>query len=240
MKVQIISDTHTEFKAGVPGSLDFLKSDADVLVVAGDLTTWRHLEENIIYLCDMFPEVVYVAGNHEYYNASFQYVEMILRDLQAKLDNFNWLHNSHVKIGGHRFIGCTLWFERNYQSEDKTNQLYLNDFRMVKDCDPIAFNRYDESYLYLKSGIDKGDIVVTHHLPSERSVPHRFKFSTLNCYFANPLDDLIRQTRPAIWIHGHTHDPCDYDIGDTRILCNPLGYPHENNKNFKRQLFIEL
>jgi len=32
--------------------------------------------------------------------------------------------------------------------------------------------------------------------------------------------------RPQIklWVHGHTHDPYDYVIGETRVVCNPRGY----------------
>jgi predicted phosphodiesterase len=31
-----------------------------------------------------------------------------------------------------------------------------------------------------------------------------------------------------LWIHGHTHDPFDYEINGTRVICNPRGYPGEN------------
>jgi hypothetical protein len=27
-----------------------------------------------------------------------------------------------------------------------------------------------------------------------------------------------------LWTHGHTHHAFDYQIGDTRIVCNPRGY----------------
>jgi predicted phosphodiesterase len=30
-----------------------------------------------------------------------------------------------------------------------------------------------------------------------------------------------------VWIHGHTHTPCQYVVGDTRVICNPIGYPRE-------------
>lgn len=25
------------------------------------------------------------------------------------------------------------------------------------------------------------------------------------------------------WIHGHIHTPCQYNIGNTKIICNPHG-----------------
>ena len=29
-----------------------------------------------------------------------------------------------------------------------------------------------------------------------------------------------------LWTHGHTHEDFDYMIGSTRIVCNPRGYIH--------------
>jgi len=31
----------------------------------------------------------------------------------------------------------------------------------------------------------------------------------------------------SVWIHGHSHDRCDYLLGKTRVVANPLGYPNE-------------
>lgn len=51
-------------------------------------------------------------------------------------------------------------------------------------------------------------VVVTHHLPSGRSVAPRFAASVLNPAFASDLDHLIEEHEPALWIHGHTHENC--------------------------------
>jgi Icc-related predicted phosphoesterase len=32
---------------------------------------------------------------------------------------------------------------------------------------------------------------------------------------------------PKLIVHGHTHEACDYMIGDTRVVCHPRGYPKE-------------
>ena len=29
---------------------------------------------------------------------------------------------------------------------------------------------------------------------------------------------------PVLWVHGHTHDSFDYQIGNCRVVCNPRGY----------------
>jgi hypothetical protein len=37
----------------------------------------------------------------------------------------------------------------------------------------------------------------------------------------------VRELQPKLWIHGHTHDRCDYVLAETRVVANPLGYPNE-------------
>ena len=67
-------------------------------------------------------------------------------------------------------------------------------------------------------------VVVTHHLPHPRSVSERFKDSPLNPAFASDLSELVEGCGAALWVHGHTHDSCDYQAGATRVVCNPKGY----------------
>jgi hypothetical protein len=38
--------------------------------------------------------------------------------------------------------------------------------------------------------------------------------------------------RPALWVHAHTHESLRNAFGSTTILCNPLGYPGEENPAF--------
>ena len=46
---------------------------------------------------------------------------------------------------------------------------------------------------------------------------------------------------PRLWIHGHTHGSKDYMLGDTRVICNPGGYPHRwENPNFIPRLIVEV
>jgi Icc-related predicted phosphoesterase len=84
-------------------------------------------------------------------------------------------------------------------------------------------------------------ICMTHHLPSERSVDKEFEGSPLNYAFFSNLEPVIEKFKPLLWVHGHTHKPCDYKIGDTRVVANPLGYGFgKENKNFNESLIIEV
>jgi Icc-related predicted phosphoesterase len=71
-------------------------------------------------------------------------------------------------------------------------------------------------------------VVVTHHLPHARSVPSKFKGDLLNAAYASDLSKIIEEQQPALWVHGHTHDSCHYQVGVTRVVCNPRGYEDEN------------
>lgn len=56
----------------------------------------------------------------------------------------------------------------------------------------------------------------------------------LNPAFASRLEDVIEQYQPDLWIHGHTHVPCDHEIFCTRVVCNPRGVP---NRISRRRFF---
>jgi Icc-related predicted phosphoesterase len=45
--------------------------------------------------------------------------------------------------------------------------------------------------------------------------------------------------QPALWVHGHVHNSCDYRVGATRVVCNPHGYGLEN-PNFNAALVVEI
>jgi len=245
MKAQLLSDIHLEFlpiEEHEEFVIDCLQ-DVDLVILAGDITSYTFLLHDLRLFCDHYPKVLYVTGNHEYYNSSFGEVHKKLLKLSAERDNFHWLSNSICEIDGQKFVGGTLWFEENAESKDRVFQRYLNDFRLIKDLVPDCFSWHDTCVDVIKKHAREDTVVVTHHLPHENSVPARFKKSTLNCFFVTDLTDVIDLCRPKLWIHGHTHDSCDYMLGKTRVLCNPGGYPgHGTGKNlaFKKDLIIEV
>ena len=42
----------------------------------------------------------------------------------------------------------------------------------------------------------------------------------MNAAYASDLRDLIAAARPHLWIHGHTHDSCEYRIPEARVVYN--------------------
>lgn len=92
-------------------------------------------------------------------------------------------------------------------------------------------------------------VVVTHHYPSKHSTAAKWANDPLTAAFGSKLDlDLLTQAN--LWIHGHTHDSCDFRLGDSkrsvRVVCNPRGYPMGwktndfENPNFNPGFLIEI
>jgi hypothetical protein len=49
----------------------------------------------------------------------------------------------------------------------------------------------------------------------------------MNAFFVCDMVPHVRERQPKVWIHGHSHDRCDYLLGKTRVVTNPHGYPNE-------------
>jgi hypothetical protein len=94
----------------------------------------------------------------------------------------------------------------------------------------------------LEAAAGKKVVVITHNLPSIRSIPERYRTDLVSAAFASNLDDLVERSGALLWLHGHTHTACDYMIGRTRVLCNPRGYPQESPRQtgFKFDLMVNI
>lgn len=238
MRLTIASDLHFEFHRDKGRA--FLKTmpHTDGIVLAGDLSTYAGLDEALRRICDRYQQVVYLPGNHEYYGAPSP---RAVRDLLDEIDIPN-LHvldvDTHFDLGNHRFIGCTLWFP--YNRDNAFHAHHLADFSAIQEFVPWVYDENRRHRRWLSRAVRAGDIVVTHHLPSVRSVHSHFSSSPLNRFFVCDMEKLIATKRPAVWIHGHTHASMDFSFAETRVLCNPFGYAGHENYAFDPHLALNL
>ena len=66
-------------------------------------------------------------------------------------------------------------------------------------------------------------VVLTHHAPSFSSSRWPDAQSALG--FCSADDDLMLDYATLrLWVHGHVHNPADYNRGAARVLCRPHGY----------------
>lgn len=202
------------------------------------------------HVSSQFPHVIYIMGNHEHYGGDFgRSGELIREMISAKdLDNVRFLDKETTVIDDYLFIGGTLWTDFN--EEDPLTMVHsqwsMNDYRGVKNRDKGAGGGWkflpqdalddhkamlkliDDTITQRRAGGDHSDrvVVVGHHSPSRLSTHPRYQHDHIvNGAYSSNLDRFISE-RPEIclWTHGHTHEDFDYNIGTTRIVCNPRGY----------------
>ncbi len=237
MRIRYYSDLHLEFH--LDKGKEFIRSlpndDCDVLVLAGDINILSGLPYSLEWFCERFQKVVYVPGNHEYWGTepSMVYGDGRLFGGQTRkpLDRLYWLNNRFAEIDGVRFVGSTLWYRDN-----PLNIMYEKefvDFKRIKRFKPWVYEENTRSIAFLEQWVEPGCVVVTHYLPTPESVAPRWRGSEINRFFLCDVTPIIVEKKPAVWIHGHTHDTRDVVVGDTRVVCNPFGYPKfEENPEF--------
>jgi predicted phosphodiesterase len=245
MKLQIMSDLHLEMHAdhgaGFLGALD--PTDVDVLVLAGDITSARDyptLASTFAPLVRKYRHVLYVPGNHEYYKTSPEVVGRNLERLRDELPAVVVPDNRVAVIDGQRFVAGTMWF----RSDPLATRLrgLMSDFIVIREFEPWVYEQNAAFERVLEDELAPGDVVLTHHLPAPGSIWPRFVGSPLNVFFVCDMSSHIEARRPKLWIHGHTHTRCDYVLGETRVVANPLGYPKEiaSQRAFDARFLVEV
>ena len=81
---------------------------------------------------------------------------------------------------------------------------------------------------------------MTHHAPSPKSIPKEYKGDIVSSAYASNLEPMILKFQPQFWIHGHIHEPIKYEVGMTKVICNPHGYINEPYNGFEKNLVIEI
>lgn len=242
MKIKLLSDLHLEGRTRYRYKHnDWAEYDGeDVLILAGDIAVGvdKVFEAIDYFLAQGFPEIVYVAGNHESYRTLQP--SLFIEELRKAFEHNPYVHilnaDSVVQIQDVSFFGGTLW--TNFQNDpvaELAASTGINDFRVIplwntelcakehkRQIDYIL-NRYEET---------KGKkVIVTHFLPAMECVDPRYLSGTvemlLNKYFASNYGGIISEMSDTTWVFGHTHTPVDFMLGDTRMIANPLGYSGE-------------
>jgi predicted phosphodiesterase len=247
VNLHILNDLHIEFEDFIPPA-----TKADVVVLAGDIGVGM---EGLRWAEARFPDrpVIYVPGNHEFY----QHDITLIDELKAEApDNIHVLDDDQVIINDVRFLGSILWTDFALFGEaDKFFAMQqarqqMTDFSIIQNhgqCftpeDAIKLHKASRDWLaaMLAEPFDGKTVVVTHHAPSSQSVHPRYARDLLTPAFASNLENLMDGGRAALWVHGHTHESFDYEVYDTRVVCNPRGYaPEELNPDFRPDWVLKV
>jgi Icc-related predicted phosphoesterase len=219
---------------------------------ADDARRYRHFFDHV---SKQFDTVFYVMGNHEHYHGRWDRTASSLRETLEPYINIHLLDNEWINIDGVRFAGTTLWTDLNRRDPITMHAVkdMMNDYRTItkktnetyhklRPIDTVLANDQAVEFLKLAYETWSGPVVVVgHHCPSMLSCHPTYKGDfIMNGAFYNNLDEFIESCdRIKLWTHGHTHRACDYSIGNTRIVCNPHGYPSEV-KEYNPSLVVEI
>jgi predicted phosphodiesterase len=190
-----------------------------------------------------FPHVIYIMGNHEFYNGKFYAGIDYMREECAKYPNVYMLEQDMKIIDNVVFVGGTLWTNMNKRDPLTMHAIegMMNDFRIIRNdarnyaamsALDVAI-RHDKTLAYIEHIVhehrNKKCVVVGHHSPSFQSVNPIYAHETLmnGGYHSDLSEFIMDHPQIKLWTHGHTHHPFDYMIGETRVVCNPRGYEND-------------
>ena len=182
------------------------------------------------WFCARFRHVVFVPGNHEYYRTSPADGDAVLAACARALPNLHVLNPGVAVIDGTRFVGATMWFPPT--PDEQSYRGFLTDFSLIRGFVPWVHETHAAQLAFVRENVRDGDVIVTHHLPHPNSTPRRFVDSPLNRFF------VVGRRGVRCWsarARGYgctaTRTPrATTSSGNTRVVCNPRGYPHEKHK----------
>ncbi len=257
IRVRVLSDLHLE--GNLPGAIP--GAAADLVVLAGDI---HNHAEGLRWAAETFDPavpVIYVPGNHEYYDGAFGALEAAMRDTARTLDHVHYLNgDAYLSPDGRfRVLGTTLWTDFTlFGADDATRAEAMAacartmfDFSGVVQVDGDGASRallpedtlrmHRAARAWLEAQLARpwaGEtIVVTHHAPHRASLAERYANEIVSAGFVSDLAPLVAPP-VGLWVHGHTHTSFDYATpGGTRVVCNPRGYLRRRTGEWENPAF---
>ncbi|MBY4895545.1 metallophosphoesterase [Cupriavidus sp. AU9028] len=253
MKLRILSDLHLEHHtpAEVPAC------DADLVILAGDIGNGG---DGIAWAARTFAgPVVYVPGNHEYYERTLSRAAAQMREAAASVANVDLLDGQVAVFATEtaqpvRVLGVTWWADYELFGVDRRSHAMevcaatLLDHRRIEvdedggtrpftPADALARHRAETAWLAqeLSRPFAGKTVVVTHHAPDIGSLDERYASDVASAGFISRRPDLVEQA--DLWIHGHTHTSFDYRVGQCRVICNPRGYVRRRDGTLENTRF---
>ncbi len=248
IRIWITSDLHTDANAWFPQI-----PPHDIMVVAGDIADGpgaAAAELTRIQAATAKP-IVFVPGNHDFCGGrllpgEFSHPNRSIIVLEG---------GGSIVIDGVRFIGATLWTDFQLTDSEFASQRWAisampeyqtvghgSEDRHIWPIDTANAHAEDRSALDVALSRPHGGptVVITHHAPSLQSVPACDRRDVSSAAFASNVEPVIHRHRPALWIHGHIHEPADYSIGSTRVIANPRGYPRLWTTPWREGMVVDI
>jgi predicted phosphodiesterase len=243
MKIGLWSDLHLDdpCHAAIENHTE-LAGGLDVLIVAGDLSTFDRRDEGracLLAFAQVCKHVVVVLGNHDYSSTSSGCDE-IVRDWEEWSNEQASVHvllDDSVVLDGVRFAGGTGW--TSYRGLERAERAHLAakvlDFRRVCGLTMEGVTEKHEQYVACMHDILRQSsepvVLVSHHLPSWDCIAKKFKSSRLSAAYASHIPEqrlLVPFARKILLAaHGHSHVVKAVEVEGVPVFCHPRGNSEE-------------
>ena len=222
MKFYYMSDLHQDINGDYIQTIQIPEdSKESILLLAGDLHSKGRCTSVADYFADFYKYVVYVYGNHSFYNIAIHETHKFY----SNKPNVIHLENNKVVLDGVSIAGCALWHPLNPLDEIWW-KYYMNDSRYIRGLNWTRLKWQDIDSLHQQSisfiTNTNADILLTHHSLTEQSISDEYKGKLTNKFYATNRDDLLANFK--FYVHGHMHHSTNYKLNGCQVLTNPLGY----------------
>ncbi len=249
MKLNFVSDLHQEF---LGYKWDLVKTDADVIILAGDIgqgvlgVEWAIRQSEKLDI-----PIIYIFGNHEYFKNDFSIIDHAKEYTDGT--NVRVLNRDIVEFEDYRILGTTLWTDYCLYGEPSKkvamhaaqdciadHSLITYDGHIFTTEDALSEHKKDLEFLNIALQSTDKNIVVTHHAPTYHASHPSFRGDMCTPAFCSDLEGFIAERKPKVWISGHSHYAYRKQIWDTLCISNPKGYKFEGVLHFDPELIIEV
>eukprot|EP00792_Barthelona_sp_PAP020_P006659 TRINITY_DN3052_c1_g2_i1.p2 TRINITY_DN3052_c1_g2~~TRINITY_DN3052_c1_g2_i1.p2 ORF type:complete len:281 (-),score=67.68 TRINITY_DN3052_c1_g2_i1:2439-3281(-) len=257
---QLISDLHLEFFDNLTQAIETLhihladENHSKILIVCGDVCSLETANKTIFdeffhYISSEFKQIIYVAGNHEYYGSNFR---LTLNEIKARLlsyDNIKFLEKDSIKINNLTIVGTTLWSLPDKHCL-KFFKSFSSDFKCIKNPSEGIVSSLDfiiehkKCLEYLENVMNNLEseervLIASHHVPGLCDVIDRHvrRKELVSLYGSDLREFLCRhKNKIVLWCCGHCHQQIRKKLHGVNIVSNPFGYfnlgPEKFNRNF--------
>ena len=258
MRLLLLSDLHLERQSSRFASLKLPDEDTyDLVVLAGDIHSHTHGLKWASHYWNGQKPVLYVAGNHEYYDAHLGLLEQMRNPVFAQSNVF-FLEKEVFTVGDVRFLGCTLWTNFMLNGAGQLEQAMfsaehgVNDFAMIMGkrhrpitaLDMAKLHRVAAAWLTqeLAKPWEGKTVVISHFAPHPGCGHPAYPDNALGPYFYCDMRWLMAKHKIDLWCYGHTHFSTDFIAENgCRVVSNQLGYGSEFGKtDFSEALVVEV
>ena len=229
----------------------FENQGSDVLIHAGDTGHYPKQDAQLFEaLSKRYKKILVVGGNHTLYNVSssqrytfktWQHKFQNWKDIINEVQNVEVLDGNIVEIDGVKFGGTMGWYDGSYYWDqdvgnpykrplDSIWRSYSNDAHKIPGLGHFL-DIWQVEKNKIEKVVDQCHVMVTHIMPTtyDDFIYPDYQTQSSNAFYTFNYNEEVKNLKNTkIWCFGHNHKPLDKMLGNTRLICNPQGYPKEN------------